>query len=315
MRMFRTVLIISALCCRLAAQQSMDYSPVLGRWDLTIIRGGEEDPAWLELAGDNGGLTGRYVGGNSHARPLLYTHFDGRELVFSFAPRLERRQDDILFKGVVEQDRVEGETTNDRGEFIPFRAVRAPELPFRADVRWGEPVRLLAAEDLSLSKWRVERDDAPNGWSFENGVLTNTPPGVNLLTVEDYMDFKLHVEFRLPGEGPRNSGVYLRGRYEIQIVPPRNYEMHRGAGSIYGYIAPSVIPPPADDGWSVFDITLIGRWVTLIYNGETVLEKQEIPGITVGARDSHEGEPGPVLLQGNHGGVQYRNIIIAPALD
>ena len=78
---------------------------------------------------------------------------------------------------------------------------------------------------------------------------------------------------------------------------------------------PSELPFEAYEEWSPFDITLIGRWVTLIFNGETVLDNREVTGITVGARVSHEGEPGPVLLQGNHGGVQYRNIIIAPALD
>jgi hypothetical protein len=65
--------------------------------------------------------------------------------------------------------------------------------------------------------------------------------------------------------------------------------------------------------WQTFDITLVGRRVTVVLNGKTIICDREIPGITGGAINSREGDPGPLLLQGDHGPVEYRNIMITPA--
>jgi hypothetical protein len=65
--------------------------------------------------------------------------------------------------------------------------------------------------------------------------------------------------------------------------------------------------------WQSYDVTLIGRMVTVVANGQTIIYKQEIPGITGGAIDSNEAAPGPIMLQGDHGPIEYRNIIITPA--
>jgi hypothetical protein len=71
------------------------------------------------------------------------------------------------------------------------------------------------------------------------------------------------------------------------------------------------INPPGE--WNTYDITLNGRWLTLTINGETVIDNEEIPGITGGALNSREGEPGPILLQGDHGPVEFRHVTITPA--
>jgi hypothetical protein len=73
------------------------------------------------------------------------------------------------------------------------------------------------------------------------------------------------------------------------------------------------MPALGPDKWQSFDITLIGRMVTVVANGKTIISNQEIPGITGGALDSKEGEPGPIYLQGDHGPVAYRNIVLTPA--
>jgi hypothetical protein len=143
-------------------------------------------------------------------------------------------------------------------------------------------------------------------------VLSSPKSGSNLITDRKFGDFTLHVEFRYPKES--NSGVYLRGRHEVQIQddfgnPPAN---DRFSG-IYGFISPSVIAARPAGEWETYDITLIGRMVTVVANGKQVICNQEIPGITGGALDSHEGEPGPLFLQGDHGPVDYRNIVITPA--
>jgi len=128
------------------------------------------------------------------------------------------------------------------------------------------------------------------------------------------MDFKLHVEFKCPEEA--NSGVYLRGRYEVQvetdsIQEPPSHHM----GSVYGFIAANPEQRVANE-WQTYDITFVGRTITVVQNGKTIINQQEIPGITGGALDSNEGEPGPIYLQGSEKGrVLYRSIVITPAKD
>ena len=62
--------------------------------------------------------------------------------------------------------------------------------------------------------------------------------------------------------------------------------------------------------WQSYDITLIGRRVSIVANGMRIINDQIIPGITGGALDSKEGNPGPIMLQGDHGVIEYRNISI-----
>jgi hypothetical protein len=136
---------------------------------------------------------------------------------------------------------------------------------------------------------------------------------VDLITKEKYFDFKLHAEWRVPENG--NSGIYLRGRYEVQILDDHDREPgDRSTGSIYGYLKPSKKMTKPVGEWNFFDITFIGCWVTIVFNGETIIDRREIPGLTGGALDSNEGEPGPIMLQGDHRAVEYRNLVLTPAV-
>jgi hypothetical protein len=129
---------------------------------------------------------------------------------------------------------------------------------------------------------------------------------------QQFEDFKLHIEFRYP-EGS-NSGVYLRGRYELQVIDCYGMEPQKDLlGAVYGFIKPNENAAKKAGEWQSYDITLIGRRITVVANGKTVVCDQEIPGITGGAIDSHEGNPGPFMLQGDHGAVEYRNIVVTPA--
>ena len=128
------------------------------------------------------------------------------------------------------------------------------------------------------------------------------------------MDFKLHIEFRYPEHS--NSGVYLRGRYEVQVED--SYGKQPGSvylGGVYGFLTPSENVARKAGEWQSYDITLVGRRVTVEANGKTIIHNQIIPGITGGAINSKEATPGPLLLQGDHGPVEYRNITISTPVN
>jgi hypothetical protein len=151
-----------------------------------------------------------------------------------------------------------------------------------------------------------------NQWKAENGILFSPKSGSNLVTDQKFNDFKLHIEFRYPKGS--NSGIYLRGRYEVQVMDSKGNEPLSGElGGVYGFIAPSEQVAKNPGEWQSYDITLVGRMITLVANGKTIICNQEIPGITGGALDSNEGDPGPIYLQGDHGPVEYRNITLTPA--
>ena len=92
-------------------------------------------------------------------------------------------------------------------------------------------------------------------------------------------------------------------------APPSHH-----TGAVYGFIAANPEPPRTPGVWQTYDITLLGRYITVVLNGRTIVDHREIPGITGGALDSHEEMPGPIYLQGSEGGqVLFRNIVITPA--
>jgi hypothetical protein len=176
-------------------------------------------------------------------------------------------------------------------------------------VRWGKPEKLFNGTDFT--GWTFDNPDRSRSWTVEDGCLVNHSAGANLITTGSFQNFKLHVEVKCPPKA--NSGIYLRGRYEVQVeddslAEPPNHHM----GAIYGFLAPKPEQPRRPGEWQSFDIILLGRYVTVTQNGRTIIDDQEIPGITGGALSSHEDSPGPIYLQGDHGGIAYRNIILTP---
>ncbi|HVF97119.1 MAG TPA: DUF1080 domain-containing protein, partial [Flavisolibacter sp.] len=193
------------------------------------------------------------------------------------------------------------------GKQYNWTAERAPSLKRQGPPVWGKPVPLFNGRDLT--GWRAMGE---NQWQVKNGILTSPKSGANLATDAEFTDFKLHIEFRYPAGS--NSGVYLRGRHEVQIEDNRGTAPSLvGLGALYGFIAPTEQVAKAPGEWQTYDITLTGRMLTLVANGKTVICNREIPGITGGALNSKEGEPGPFYLQGDHGPIEYRNIILTPA--
>jgi hypothetical protein len=195
---------------------------------------------------------------------------------------------------------------------FPIEGKKAPDLS-RFVARWGTEKELFDGKSLAGWKVRSEKPKQP-GWEAKDGELVCSHPGAenDLYTEKKFQDFKLHVEYRVAkGE---NSGVYLRGRYEMQVLGDAGEKPNEHSNaSIYGRIAPSENPSRPFPEWNVADVELVGRTVTVVLNGKTVIDKKKIEGITGGAfPDPWEEETGPILLQGDHGKVAYRNLRITP---
>ena len=282
---------------------------VVGRWDITVQKGSVTVPSWLEMRpSGRAALVGRMVGEVGSSRPIARIDFKDGAIRFAIPPQWEDGTGDLVVEGRLDGDRLSGTMTYPDGKQYSWTGTRAPALRRASPPQWGPAVRLFNGSDLT--GWRVL--GGTNRWQAVNNVLRNTASGGNLVTEGKYSDFKLHLEFRYPKGS--NSGVYLRGRYEVQIADSIPAEpVNDLLGSVYGFLSPSEIANRKPDEWQSYDITLLGRMVTVVLNGKTVISNQEIPGITGGALDSDEGAPGPLMLQGDHGVIEYRNIVLTPA--
>jgi hypothetical protein len=284
---------------------------VVGRWDITVHDPEGDYPSWLEVSrSGRRTLVGSFVGRFGSARPISRVEARDGRARFSVPPQWENRQDDQPFEARLEGAVLRGTTTDEKGRQLRWTGRRAPSLKRPQPPAWGEPVELLNGKDLA--GWKPRNPDRKNGWTVRDGVLSNAVPGNDLLTERTFTDFRLHAEFRYPRGS--NSGIYLRGRYEVQIEDNYGQEpdSHR-VGGIYGFLTPSVNAAKRAGEWQALDVTLVGRAVTVVLNGERVLDRQAIPGITGGALDSDEGAPGPLMLQGDHGPVEFRKLTLTPA--
>ncbi|WP_134088854.1 DUF1080 domain-containing protein [Olivibacter sp. XZL3] len=283
---------------------------LIGRWDITVDENGKPAPSWLEveLSGFKT-LVGRFVGTGGSARPVAKINFENGKFSFSIPPQWEREERDLVLEGTISGDRIKGSITTSAGIKQSFTGVKAPYLVRTSAPKWDKPIELFNGKDLT--GWKALGNE--NQWLVKDGVLTSPHSGANLVSEKEFNDFKLHVEFRY-SEGS-NSGVYLRGRYEVQIIdnPKTDHPNSHLFGGVYGFLVPSEMAVKGPGEWQIYDITLVGRMVTIVANGKTIISNQEIPGITGGALNSNEGEPGPIYIQGDHGPVEFRKIVITPA--
>ncbi len=292
-----------------SAVKLFDASPLEGRWDLTIYRGAKTSPSWLEVShSGNHTLVGQFVGPGGSARPISKVNFEGGKLSFSIPPQWEAGTGDLTLEGTLRGDSLSGTMVTCDGKTLSWVGVRAPALRRMSEPVWGRPISLFTGKDLS--GWHAQEGE--NQWVAVSGVLSSPRKGSNLVTDKTFSDFKLHIEFRYPKGS--NSGVYLRGRYEVQIVDSKGQAPSKDLlGALYGFLPPSDMMDKGAGEWQTYDITLVGRMLTLVVNGKTVICNREIPGITGGAINSQEGDPGPILLQGDHEAIDFRNIVITPA--
>ena len=217
-----------------------------------------------------------------------------------------------LFEARLEGVELAGSVSYADGRVHHFRARRAPSLAGKAPI-WGAPVTLF--DGKTLDGWRLRDPKAKLGWAVVDGELAVVEPQGNadLVSERAFQDQKLHVEFNIePGS---NSGVYVRGRYEIQILDNPDEKMARdshGCGAVYSRIAPSAIATKPAGEWQTLDVTMIGRKITVVLNGVEIVNGM-LDGITGGALNPYEAQPGPLMLQGDHGKVRFRNVVLTPA--
>src|ERR1700686_365519 len=283
----------------------------LGRWDLTLKTPLRDYPSWLEITQEDGQLRARMVSRWGHARPLPKIEISNDGITFVSPKQEEERKDDMVFEGKLSGTTLAGTTTGPDGTPWQWTGERAPSLKRTSDPHWGRPIQLFNGRDLS--GWKMSDPASTVTWKVENGTLVSPGHGPELISDAKFEDFKLHIEFNCAPGG--NSGIYLRGRYELQIEDdPEPEGPTMRTGGVYGFLAPSPEQPRKPGEWQTYDITLVGRVVTVVQNGQTIINKQEIAGITGGALDSHEALPGPIYLQGSEvGHVAFRNIRITPA--
>ena len=195
------------------AQSRAASDALLGRWDLVVQRGTQTSPSWLEVErSGTATLVGQFVGSGGSARPIAKIEFTDGTFRFAIPPQWESNPRDITFEGRLEGDRITGSMTMGDGQKVTWSGTRAPSLRRAGRPAWGKPITLFNGK--SLDGWQpVGRRDSQ--WRALGGILQNANSGANLVTVQKFDDFRLHLEFRVPKDA--NSGVYLRGRYELQV--------------------------------------------------------------------------------------------------
>jgi len=235
-----------------------------------------------------------------------------------------------LFRGRVEGDKLFAEIApcdkdgKAKGDYQKFEGWRnKPSCPFAStkDATFGEPIDLLAD---GLDGWKSMNPKAKFGWSFKDGVLKNAlglkadgswaGGGANLMSKRaDFKDFNLEYDVRVPKKS--NSGVYLRGRFECQVVDSFEQPVDRhNMAAYYGRVTPICSVEKAPGEWQHVSVTLYKRHLTVVLNGTTIIENAEITGVTGGAIDADIDAAGPIYLQGDHSDADFRNMVLRPAL-
>jgi hypothetical protein len=307
-----TVFALSA-CTFLQAAEN----PFIGRFALTIPGGGA---GWLGIEESDGALKGSILWGGGSVLPVASAKVEGDTLIITRATN--SKQQDKVIETITAK--LSGEVMNlttvkrkgDGKEFgkAEFTGKRIPPLPARPDlskVKYGAPIAIFNGKDLS--GWQLVQPKAENGWSVQDGVLMNRiaqgKHHGNLRTDADFEDFNITLEVRT--QAGSNSCVYLRGIYEIQIAETfgKARDPHN-MGALYSRITPSVAAEKPIGEWQTMSITLVDRHVTVVLNGKTIIDNQPVLGCTGGAMTSDESKPGPIMLQGDHTNIDYRNIVL-----
>jgi hypothetical protein len=287
-------------------------NPYVGRWNITPT-GNNTGVYWLEVKEDGGQLSGMFLnrGGSPVKLPLI--KIENGELVWQTAAPA-RGGAAPEFRAKVQGDKLTG-TIKTAARTIDFVGARPPKwAPADANAphKLGTPVELF--NGTSMDTWEVQDKSKPMGWSVVDGAMTNTPPANNLVSKQKFQDYKIHAEYKV--EKSSNSGIYMRGRYELQVLddygkPPEEHS-HM---SVYAWHAPLVNASKPVGEWQTMDATVVGNKVTVVLNGKKVQDNSTLEAVTGGALDANETEPGPIMIQGDHEKITYRKVTVTPITD
>jgi hypothetical protein len=302
------VLIGLVLLGATAIAADSDYN---GRWDLTT-GAARRGAWWVELNGvGTPNAAGKFVSAyNGDMNKIDEISVVNGEIKWVIKPP---DGPPLVYTAKLAGGKLEG-TMSREGQSAAatkFTGVRAPEINEKDDGTWkkGTPVELFDGKDLN--GWHALVPGAEMKWSVTGGVLKNAPPTTDIVSDRKFWNFEAQVEFRIVEHS--NSGIGLRGRYEIQILddygrPPNTH----GAGALYARVAPSVNASKPAGEWQTYDIRLVGRDLTVVHNGTKVLDHVHVDGLTAIANNSDEGEPGPFIVQGDHSNVEVRKFTVTP---
>ena len=303
----------------------------MGRWGLFLPDGA----GWLNVHTDNGYLDAELLWRGGSVLPVAHAYMTGNTLVVTRVQNMKKdgdrsmtRTQRFVFEPGVDQLVGKAYLPHNDGmgeDVIPIKAMRLPDLPATPDLstaKMGDSIELFNGENLA--GWSIMDPNHKNGWKVKDGVLINDPVQPegddhyyhygNLRTDATFEDFNLKLEVNVPAGN--NSGVYLRGIYEIQVVDSYGQELDpHHMGALYSRIKPSMAAEKKGGEWQKMDITLYNHHVTVILNDKKIIDNQPVLGVTGGAMTADEFSPGPIYLQGDHGEVHYRNIVLTPILD
>ena len=328
-----TILGLWLACVSVSAAETAN--PYIGRWALTIPGGGA---GWLGVAEENGELVAHILWGGGSV--VAWDRVDPGENTLNIERDHKVQRKDAKGKVIEPLEWTETIVANISGDTLrltqiqpnrngkgesrnEFTGKRIPPLPPKPDLskaRYGKPIALF--DGTNLDKWKLTNPRQKNGWSIKDGILVNNPVQPeggrhisygNLRTVAEFEDFNLKLEVNVSERG--NSGVYLRGIYEVQISNSygRGLDSHN-MGGIYSRIAPTISAEKPPGQWQTMSMTLLDRHATVELNGKVIIDNQPLMGCTGGALWSDELKPGPIYLQGDHTAINYRNIVLTPII-
>jgi hypothetical protein len=280
-----------------------------GRWDITDSGA---RAWWVELTGvGTPQAAGKFVsafGGDMNKITTIEAKTD--ELTFTIAPNGQGAKK--IYHARLAGGKLEGTAeTEGKSDLVKWTGVRAPVITDKDDGSWkeGKPIELFNGKDIS--GWKALNPSVEMKWSVVDGIMRNAPPTTDLISEQKFWNFKLHVDFRIVQRS--NSGIGLRGRYEVQILDDYGKPAGtHGAAALYSRVAPSVNASKPPGEWQSYDIRLVGRQLTVVFNGTKVLDKVEVEGLTAIATNADEGEPGPFIIQGDHSYVEIKSFVVTP---
>jgi hypothetical protein len=316
------------------AQAGAAGNPFAGGWALTLPGG---RPGWLAVEQDGARINAQMLWVAGSVFKLDAARLDGGKLLLTRLREIDdkgtdgktvkikvtetitatREGDSLQLVSVTPKAEGQGVSTV---EFTGKRLPPMPPAPDLSQVKFGDPAPLFNGRNLD--GWELVEKDAVNGWGVRDGILLNDAPQEkgeprkhfgNLRTVAEFEDFMLHAETRVPKQG--NSGIYLRGIYEVQVFDSfgKPLDSHN-MGAIYSRIKPTASAEKAAGEWQTLDITYVQRHATVVLNGVKIIDNQPIAGPTGGALWPEVDRAGPIYLQGDHTGIEYRNLVLRPVV-
>ena len=278
---------------------------VAGTWNVEIELGNRTLERVLKLEQDGNKVAGTYGGSEFPDRKLKNGTVNHGRLTYSIDIETRDGQEfTVNYDVKVSGDRFTGTAT-------VVDADRESNIKATRQRKWGEPIKLFDGRDLS--NWGFQKVRGENQWKVVDGVMVNESRGWNIVSKQKFMNYKLKIDVKVPEHG--NSGIYLNGRYEVQVADTYGRGVSKGGmGAIYGRAVPTANPSKPANEWQTFEITFVDYYATVVLNGTTIVDNVLIEGITGGALDSHESEPGPIMLQGDHGHIEYRNVVVTPLI-